>query len=78
VTTLTRIGANCLCRTSWRCWRARRSPSRARRAGGKAFQLSGRRSTNSRSPAAMEFMVTLRASAIRIALPSGSRRAAAR
>ena len=45
------------------------------RPGGKPFQLSGSRSTNSRSPATIELTVTLRDSASRIAEPSGSRRA---
>ena len=43
--------------------------------GGKPFQLSGKRSTKTRSPAVIELTVTLRASARRIADPSGSRRA---
>jgi hypothetical protein len=44
--------------------------------GASPTHVSGRRSTNSRSPAAIEFIVTLRASAMRMPLPSGSRRAA--
>ncbi len=80
------MGVSLLCRVSWRCWRTFWSASRARRArssitsrgrpGGSPLQSSGSRSMNSRSAADMEFTVTLRASAMRSPLPSGSRRAA--
>ena len=48
-----------------------------RKAGGGPSQVSGNRSMNTRSPAVMVLMVTLRASDSRIAEPSGSRRAEA-
>ena len=70
-----------------RCCRIFFSASRARRAsssitsrgrpGARPVQVSGIRSTNSRSPAAMEFTVTLRASAkrTRLAVRIAARRA---
>ncbi|MBV6488955.1 MAG: hypothetical protein GHHEDOFH_02932 [Pseudorhodoplanes sp.] len=70
----------------WRCSRMCFSASRARRAsssmtllgrpGATPVQFSGSRSMNSHSPAAIELTVTLRASAMRMPVPSGSRRAA--
>ena len=81
----TRIGGRFLASLAARCWRRARSATRARsdnsrttsggRPGGGPLQPSGNMSTNSRSPAVMVLMVTLRASDSRIAEPSGSRRA---
>ncbi len=82
----TRTGARFLASASARCSRNSRSAARARsansrttswgRLGGGPFQESGRKSMNSRSPAAMVLIVTLRDSDSRSAAPSGSRRAA--
>ena len=52
-----------------------REPLRPAGRAARRLQLSGSKSTNSRSPAVMVLMVTLRASDSRIAMPSGSRRA---